>query len=255
MKTIAIRTFLILLILVSTKDSFGQGSRLLVKEKVFYLNPNTAVDQKIEIEWTFNEMPSGLRLTMDYLKISSNQGFMENTKDYEFSFIGPSGIELKDDNLEKLPKNIGLGVILYSSAMYAGVYNNGVYKLSFNSFHKGNEGDVVDIRLYFSVSGEDFVFNLKTIFTENKQYYSEQGFLLGKEEITEDKIRIYPNPTKDFIQIDDYKGDITILNSLGQNVLNIKDYNDSKIIDISLLPSGFYFIKLDNMEIKKIVKI
>ncbi len=254
MKTIAIRTFLILLILVSTKDSFGQGSRLLVKEKVFYLNPNKIENQKIEIEWTFHDMPSGLRLTMDYVNISSNQGFMENTKDYEFSFIGPSGIELKDDNLEKLPKNVGLGRILYSSVMYAGVYNDGIYKLSFNSFHKGNEGDVVDIILGFEVSGEDFVFNLKTIFTENKQYYSEQGFLLGKEEITEDKIRIYPNPTKDFIQIDNYKGDITILNSLGQNVLNIKDYDDSKI-DISLLPSGFYFIKLENMEIKKIVKI
>ena len=254
MKTIVIKTLLLLVVLVSAKDGFGQGSRLLIKDKIFYLKPNTAVDQKIEIEWTFNEMPSGLRLTIDYLKIYSNQGFMENTKDYEFSFIGPSGIELKDDNLEKLPKNVGLGVILYSSAMYAGVYNNGVYKLSFNSFHKGNEGDVVDIILGFEVSGEDFVFNLKTIFTENKQYYSEQGFLLGKEEFIENKIRIYPNPTKDFIKIDDYKGSVIILNSLGQNVLNIKDYDDSKI-DISLLPSGFYFIKLENMEIKKIVKI
>jgi hypothetical protein len=69
---------------------------------------------------------------------------------------------------------------------------------------------------------------------------------------------LIPNPASDFIEIDvgednfQYPKEIRIYNTLGESVLSIKTNEGSLVqrIDISDLPGGMYFIKIENKVIK-----
>ena len=63
---------------------------------------------------------------------------------------------------------------------------------------------------------------------------------------------VYPNPTKDFIQLDRNYQSIQVYNPLGQLVL--KD-NNTKLINLSALPAGIYHLGLRNDSIEKFVKV
>jgi hypothetical protein len=63
---------------------------------------------------------------------------------------------------------------------------------------------------------------------------------------------VYPNPTKDFIQLDRNYQSIQVVNPLGQVVL--KD-NNTKLINLSALPAGIYHLGLRNDSIEKFVKV
>jgi peptidoglycan/xylan/chitin deacetylase (PgdA/CDA1 family) len=69
-------------------------------------------------------------------------------------------------------------------------------------------------------------------------------------------VKIYPNPTHDFINIENAKGQISISDIRG-NILIQKHNNDDKLnLNISNLPKGIYIIKVKNIEnefIKKLV--
>jgi hypothetical protein len=63
------------------------------------------------------------------------------------------------------------------------------------------------------------------------------------------KIRIYPNPAKNSFQIQGIEGllkgnnfKIKIFNALGERVYEADDYNEK--IELPLIPSGVYFIKI-----------
>ena len=63
------------------------------------------------------------------------------------------------------------------------------------------------------------------------------------------KIRIYPNPAKNSFQIQGIEGllkdnnfKIRIFNALGERVYEADDYNEK--IELPLIPSGVYFIKI-----------
>jgi hypothetical protein len=61
------------------------------------------------------------------------------------------------------------------------------------------------------------------------------------------KVNIYPNPTQDFIQIENHTDckSIEIFNIAGQLVISQTITNESNLkIDISQLNSGNYFVKL-----------
>ena len=76
----------------------------------------------------------------------------------------------------------------------------------------------------------------------------------GIEEIAhKNAITIYPNPAHDKVTIEG-KGEITITNSLGQVVKEIKDNNVYKTIDIKDLESGVYYIKIGNTTQKLVVE-
>jgi hypothetical protein len=60
-------------------------------------------------------------------------------------------------------------------------------------------------------------------------------------------VSIYPNPAKDFINIDNAENArIEIFNMLGMNVAKINKANVSETIDISALTAGTYFIRIEN---------
>lgn len=70
--------------------------------------------------------------------------------------------------------------------------------------------------------------------------------LLENQEVAKSKIKIYPNPAIGILNIETTENvkTIEVFNMIGQKV---KSYENSKMIDISKLNSGVYFIKV-NME-------
>ena len=68
-------------------------------------------------------------------------------------------------------------------------------------------------------------------------------------------LKIYPNPTKDFINIKNLKENQTlkIYDILGKNLIDIK-YNADKAIDVSSLEKGIYYLKFENNQITRFIK-
>jgi len=89
--------------------------------------------------------------------------------------------------------------------------------------------------------------NLTLWINENHKLIFEEKVLSIKKSILENAIAIYPNPTKDYINIDINSNNVnlikvSIIDNQGKEV--IKKVNNLKTIDISKLASGIYFIKL-----------
>jgi 1,4-alpha-glucan branching enzyme len=68
------------------------------------------------------------------------------------------------------------------------------------------------------------------------------------------KFKIYPNPTTDklFIQSENTKGAVSVIDQLGRAVLSYPSVPSE--INISVLPSGIYFLKIDNERIRFVKK-
>ena len=87
-----------------------------------------------------------------------------------------------------------------------------------------------------------------------------------EESATKNDIIITPNPTNDFIEIISYNSlaaeNISVFNALGEpaikNTSGIINQNDGANkayrIDVSMLPAGIYFIRINN-DIRKFIKL
>lgn len=91
-----------------------------------------------------------------------------------------------------------------------------------------------------------------SLFTYNYQYTA----------ITENKInelfRVYPNPCNDYLVIDiinNEKTELSLLNILGEEVLNTVNYSDKMHITTASFPNGIYFLTIKNKETTDIKKI
>jgi uncharacterized delta-60 repeat protein len=95
--------------------------------------------------------------------------------------------------------------------------------------------------------------NQKNIFIAKAFYQNPE---LGFEEITSDvKVRIYPNPAKDYIRFESLKliGKIKIINLQGQ-IVKSKHILHEEILDVNDLPNGVYFIQFENLKSIKLIK-
>jgi len=76
-------------------------------------------------------------------------------------------------------------------------------------------------------------------------------------ELVNDNISVYPNPTKDFVEIINYNSvdikNISIINSNGQIVL--KEISNNKNIDLSTLQNGIYFLRIETSNNVDLIKI
>lgn len=71
------------------------------------------------------------------------------------------------------------------------------------------------------------------------------GCGLGVEELTNDELQIYPNPTSSTLTINMFVGgDIVIYNLMGEQLFAKKVNNGLQTIDVSTLKAGFYFIQV-----------
>lgn len=82
-----------------------------------------------------------------------------------------------------------------------------------------------------------------------------------KENINEESILVFPNPTQNTLTIDlklmNTSSELQIINTIGETVYNEVIQNPTTTIDISLLPTGVYFLKIKSKNywnMKKIVK-
>lgn len=91
-------------------------------------------------------------------------------------------------------------------------------------------------------------------FSANYKNYGHEllelvGSPLGlKEQSSNIKIKIYPNPSNDSIVIENKNDQLSstyvILNSIGQRLLSGKLTTEATKVDLNSLPSGIYFIKI-----------
>lgn len=80
---------------------------------------------------------------------------------------------------------------------------------------------------------------------------------LSVTDVSDYKISYYPNPVKDIFNLS-YSEDIvsiSVMNTLGQLVLSQNIGSNNAQIDMSTLPSGNYFVKVESSEVMRTVKV
>jgi predicted extracellular nuclease len=74
---------------------------------------------------------------------------------------------------------------------------------------------------------------------------------LAVDEISENSIEVYPNPTTGMLNIANAEGkSIVVINALGQVVAHIDNAAENQTIDLSRLCDGTYFVKVDGNVVK-----
>ena len=70
----------------------------------------------------------------------------------------------------------------------------------------------------------------------------------NEPQIDESKLKIYPSPTSNFLYFEGPKEDysLKILNIQGQSFHEMKNISGNQKIDVSFLPSGFFFLIVNN---------
>lgn len=83
----------------------------------------------------------------------------------------------------------------------------------------------------------------------------------GIEEITADDYHVFPNPTKDFITIENKQNKAAIfliLDARGQKILELSSRTSPVVLDISHMPAGLYYLHIlgqNGRVVKKITKL
>jgi hypothetical protein len=147
----------------------------------------------------------------------------------------PSGISYNDDYFFIGESTIDK-ISIYNIADFS---PNGYYTLENNSYPNG-----------ILVNGDEFFFIQTNIGKVSKIKLST----LNLQDIPENEnIILFPNPTSDFINILNSNGkEFEIYNSLGQKVKYGKISDN--IINVNYLNNGVYFLKIDNVKHKIIIK-
>ncbi len=76
--------------------------------------------------------------------------------------------------------------------------------------------------------------------------------------IAKSNVRIYPNPSANFIKLDGNYENVSILSIDGKNVMNINNYNKNQALNISFLNPGTYIVRTQNnnkINFSKLVKL
>ena len=78
----------------------------------------------------------------------------------------------------------------------------------------------------------------------------------NESQIDESKLKIYPTPTSNFLYFEGPKEDysLKILNIQGQSFHEMKNISGNQKIDVSLFPSGIYFIKVNNNKVNQTIR-
>jgi hypothetical protein len=76
--------------------------------------------------------------------------------------------------------------------------------------------------------------------------YSAQGIVVGLDEPEFSTIRIYPNPAKTHLNVENVQNALLTLRDLaGRKILIVRSENQSEKIDISSLPAGVYLLEIN----------
>jgi hypothetical protein len=119
---------------------------------------------------------------------------------------------------------------------------------------------------YFRKSGADTIFGFAKWSGGNSTVACSNTFTISytyvglKEGILFDDLKIYPNPFTDKITITSQSFEnknlqLEIINSIGQTVYSQNSLENQNEIDLSSLPKGIYFCKVQNKEHSKTFKL
>ena len=125
----------------------------------------------------------------------------------------------------------------------------------------GTESQVslTDIRNLTFSNADNFYVNLLTGVSDSFQYTSVRKLVftttsgLHEEVDAKNLISIYPNPAKSFINLKNLDGkemNVVIYSVAGIQVANLKNVSEGQSIDVSFLPNGVYFVKVNNQTFK-----
>jgi hypothetical protein len=106
-------------------------------------------------------------------------------------------------------------------------------------------GKIDDIRIYNRALSPDEVMVLARLF-------------LSTDDFIEKNINVYPNPTTQQLTIDYTPAiqQLSIVNLLGQSLKTLKINDLGRLnVDVSDLPTGVYFLKINEKDMKKWVKL
>lgn len=160
----------------------------------------------------------------------------------------------------------------YNYLVYARVYdsyNDGgrgpfTNDMMFNYYFRNDEGAYYDdeempsiIASNISLTGEDFYFEVLPFYPDDinnnvGSYQIEievirQGVTTGLEENLSNQVLVYPNPANTTINIIHEGYDqISLMNMSGQVVNTFTTTQSNSTVDLSNIPSGVYFIQLQN---------
>lgn len=123
--------------------------------------------------------------------------------------------------------------------------------LDFNTSNPDNSWEISEPGIYYQAAYVRLLAGVANL--------NENDTLSNDEIVLEQNlISISPNPTKDYFQINIPNADsINIeINSLnGQQVINLRDFNPTKKVDVSKLVSGIYIVSLESNNSRKSFKL
>ena len=86
-------------------------------------------------------------------------------------------------------------------------------------------------------------------------FYSPSGNLIIEENLTNDELKVYPNPSNDFITIESMITkpiEFNLFNTLGKLVMNGRIHSNNQQLNLSNLQRGCYYLKAGKQVIKVI---
>lgn len=198
---------------------------------------------------------------LEFIEISNNSDNDVNATGIYLSALGINYI---------FPINSHIGphqsvIICSDSASFVGYY--GLYPYGHYTRHLSNTsqrialsdawGNLIDEVTYSCESPWPIEANCRGSFLELTDLNADNSLAenwhasqkLSLDEKHKGTIRIFPNPTNDFINIDlptNEETDISIINSIGVTMFSTKINSSQATIDLKNMPTGIYMIKIAN---------
>ena len=131
----------------------------------------------------------------------------------------------------------------------AGTYTDVNMNLSGDKYYGQISKQETGETIYFSIIARDNE-GLEGSYTDGSYEISESS---GVNDLLENNLIIYPNPTKDKINIEidgsDQINSIKIYNLIGEKVLEINDLNTFiYTVELDIYPKGIYILQIDNSQ-------
>ena len=97
----------------------------------------------------------------------------------------------------------------------------------------------------------------ETAFISRYRYAATPATVLQQNLTLDNDIVLYPNPTIDFITIKAKEriSTLCITNMMGQNIISINPNVEVLQLDVSGIPAGYYFVRINNSIVRKFVKV
>ena len=242
--------------------------------RVFTTSDPTLNGQNVDFHEVLRETPSGGYETIGFI-VPPEDSFLDatsnnNTQAYRYKVqttdVCSQVLNLSDfhktillqssiatNNSVNLAWNPYIGVAFNTYNIYRSV-NGANYELltsisSTNTSYNDTSANVVDnfYEYYISIDVASCGTNpLQSFELESNREFINPNLSIGENNWLENAISLYPNPASALINISALEGvevrSITLYSALGQRIMNVEGSNS---IDVSILPSGVYYMAIE----------